>query len=53
MEIIIFYSFDIYRKVPKDLTQPTTTGAIISISSILFITYLVVAEAMSFLKTEL
>uniref|UniRef100_A0A8D0WNZ9 Endoplasmic reticulum-Golgi intermediate compartment protein n=1 Tax=Sus scrofa TaxID=9823 RepID=A0A8D0WNZ9_PIG len=27
-----FRRFDIYRKVPKDLTQPTYTGAIISLS---------------------
>ncbi|VDP18148.1 unnamed protein product [Soboliphyme baturini] len=29
--------FDIYRKVPKDLTQPTITGAIISICCVMFI----------------
>ncbi|KAF6023655.1 ERGIC1 [Bugula neritina] len=45
-------SFDIYRKVPKDLTQPTTTGAVISICSIMFITFLVLSEAISFLSTE-
>jgi len=50
---VCFFSFDIYRKVPKDLTQPTTTGAVISICSIMFITFLVLSEAISFLSTEL
>ena len=45
--------FDIYRKVPKDLTQPTTTGAIISISSGLFILFLLVSELLSFMQNEL
>merc|ERR1739838_821446 len=45
--------FDIYRKVPKDLTQPTTTGAIISISSGVFILFLLVSELLSFMQNEL
>ena len=45
--------FDIYRKVPKDLTQPTTTGAIISISSGVFIVFLLVSELLTFLRTDL
>jgi len=45
--------FDIYRKVPKDLTQPTTTGAIISISSGIFILFLLVSELLSFMQNEL
>lgn len=44
--------FDIYRKVPKDLTQPTLTGACISISSVLFITYLFLSELFLFLTHE-
>ncbi|CAC5409530.1 ERGIC1 [Mytilus coruscus] len=44
--------FDIYRKVPKDLTQPTLTGACISISSILFILYLFLSELSLFLTHE-
>ena len=44
--------FDIYRKVPKDLTQPTFTGACISIASILFIMFLMTSELFSFLRTE-
>ena len=46
------YRFDIYRKVPKDLTQPTLTGACISISSVLFITYLFLSELFLFLTHE-
>jgi len=45
--------FDIYRKVPKDLTQPTTTGAIISISSGLFILFLLVSEFLTFMRTDI
>ncbi|XP_063435409.1 endoplasmic reticulum-Golgi intermediate compartment protein 1-like isoform X1 [Mytilus trossulus] len=44
--------FDIYRKVPKDLTQPTLTGAVISISSVLFILYLFLSELSLFLTHE-
>ncbi|XP_052228357.1 endoplasmic reticulum-Golgi intermediate compartment protein 1-like isoform X2 [Dreissena polymorpha] len=44
--------FDIYRKVPKDLTQPTTTGACISICSVLFMLYLFGAELLGFLQHE-
>ncbi|XP_059175916.1 endoplasmic reticulum-Golgi intermediate compartment protein 1-like [Physella acuta] len=43
---------DIYRKVPKDLTQPTLTGAMISVCSCLFITYLFVSELREFLTVE-
>jgi endoplasmic reticulum-Golgi intermediate compartment protein 1 len=35
---------DIYRKVPKDLTQPTYTGAAVSVLSMLFITFLLLTE---------
>ncbi|CAG5098291.1 Oidioi.mRNA.OKI2018_I69.XSR.g15534.t1.cds [Oikopleura dioica] len=44
--------FDIYRKLPKDLTQPTTTGALISIFSTFFIIFLLVSEVLSFLQEE-
>ncbi|CAH1785117.1 unnamed protein product, partial [Owenia fusiformis] len=44
--------FDIYRKIPKDLTQPTSTGAFISVSSILFITYLFLAELRAYILPE-
>lgn len=44
---------DIYRKVPKDLTQPTVTGAVISVGSILFILFLLVSELSLFITIEL
>lgn len=44
---------DIYRKIPKDLTQPTYTGACISILSCLFLSYLFIAELSSFLQPEI
>ncbi|CAH3176897.1 unnamed protein product, partial [Porites evermanni] len=45
--------FDVYRKVPKDLTEPTLTGAVISICSALFIVFLLLSEFYSFISTEL
>lgn len=44
--------FDIYRKVPKDLTQPTLTGAIISICCVLFIVFLLLSELLNFLTVD-
>uniref|UniRef100_A0A8C4R3P9 Endoplasmic reticulum-Golgi intermediate compartment protein n=1 Tax=Eptatretus burgeri TaxID=7764 RepID=A0A8C4R3P9_EPTBU len=44
---------DIYRKVPKDLTQPTYTGAIISVSCCLFILFLFLSELMGFINIEI
>lgn len=44
--------FDIYRKVPKDLTQPTNTGAAISIGCVLFIAFLFVSEFVGFIVPE-
>ena len=35
---------DIYRKIPKDLTQPTTTGAIVSICCVVFIVLMIFTE---------
>ncbi|XP_031754679.1 endoplasmic reticulum-Golgi intermediate compartment protein 1 isoform X1 [Xenopus tropicalis] len=48
-----FLRFDIYRKVPKDLTQPTYTGAIISICCCLFITFLFLSELTGFIANEI
>uniref|UniRef100_A0A8C0HZK2 Endoplasmic reticulum-Golgi intermediate compartment protein n=1 Tax=Balaenoptera musculus TaxID=9771 RepID=A0A8C0HZK2_BALMU len=48
-----FRRFDIYRKVPKDLTQPTYTGAIISICCCLFILFLFLSELTGFITTEM
>ncbi|KAK7110018.1 endoplasmic reticulum-Golgi intermediate compartment protein 1-like [Littorina saxatilis] len=45
--------FDIYRKVPKDLTQPTIAGAVVSICSVLFILFLLVSELSLFITPEL
>ncbi|XP_064465838.1 endoplasmic reticulum-Golgi intermediate compartment protein 1-like isoform X1 [Ornithodoros turicata] len=45
--------FDIYRKIPKDLTQPTLTGAAISIISCAFIFILFLSELISYLRPEL
>ncbi|XP_076054131.1 endoplasmic reticulum-Golgi intermediate compartment protein 1-like [Oratosquilla oratoria] len=45
--------FDIYRKVPKDLTQPTVTGAIISIACVSFMLLLFASEFMHFFSGEL
>jgi len=42
--------FDIYRKVPKDLTQPTYIGACISLSSVALILYLFTSELYAFLS---
>jgi len=47
-----FERFDIYRKIPKDLTQPTNAGAAISIFSSVFIFFLLVSEFLTFIQTE-
>lgn len=44
---------DIYRKVPKDLTQPTLAGAVISIFCVLFILFLLVSEFMFFISPDI
>lgn len=44
---------DIYRKVPKDLTQPTVTGAVISISCITFMLVLFMSELWHFVSGEI
>ena len=45
--------FDVYRKLPKDLTQPTTAGAVISILSTCFIFFLLISEGLAFMQDEL
>ncbi|KAF2367473.1 Endoplasmic reticulum vesicle transporter C-terminal [Trinorchestia longiramus] len=45
--------FDIYRKVPKDLTQPTVTGAIISMSCMVFMLLLFASEMRHFMAGEI
>jgi len=44
---------DIYRKVPKDLTQPTVTGAIISICCCVFMAYLFASELLHFIQPDI
>jgi hypothetical protein len=41
--------FDFYRKIPKDLTEATTHGSILSICAVLFMLVLFIAELMAFL----
>ncbi|VDK28236.1 unnamed protein product [Gongylonema pulchrum] len=50
---IFNFRLDIYRKVPRDLTQPTTTGAIISIVCVSFIFFMVISDLVSFLTLEI
>jgi len=44
---------DIYRKIPKDLTQPTIAGAIISICCCVFMAFLFISELMHFISPEI
>ncbi|WKY16545.1 hypothetical protein Q1695_001306 [Nippostrongylus brasiliensis] len=48
---------DIYRKVPKDLTEPTLAGAIISIVCVAFISLMIFYDVLEYIyidvKTEL
>jgi len=43
-------SFDIYRKLPKDLTEPTMSGAMVSLLSTLIMGVLFITEFNEFLK---
>ncbi|CAG2177929.1 unnamed protein product [Oppiella nova] len=45
--------FDVYRKVPKDLTQATVTGAVISICCLLLIAFLFISELFDFISTQI
>lgn len=45
--------FDIYRKINKDLTEPTLTGAIISICCVTIIIILLICELASYLSPEI
>ncbi|XP_054723272.1 endoplasmic reticulum-Golgi intermediate compartment protein 1-like [Uloborus diversus] len=44
--------FDIYRKIPKDLTQPTLTGAVISVFCCCFIAILFLSEFLNFITVS-
>lgn len=50
---LFLWRFDIYRKVPKDLTQPTVTGAVISIICVTFMLLLLFLEFFHYLSGEL
>lgn len=43
---------DVYRKIPKDLTQPTYAGAAVSVLSALFISFLLLSEFYYFIRPE-
>lgn len=47
-----FNRLDIYRKIPQDLTQPTISGAIVSILCIFFIAFLLLSEFWSFVSVD-
>ncbi|CAJ0609245.1 unnamed protein product [Cylicocyclus nassatus] len=44
---------DIYRKVPKDLTQPTTAGAVISIVCVVFIAFMIFNDILEYMSVEI
>jgi len=48
-----FKRFDIYRKIPKDLTQATFSGAIVSICCIVFICIMLATELLLFISPEI
>lgn len=43
---------DIYRKVPKDLSQATQAGGLISLAACVFMFFLLVSEFLTFIQTE-
>lgn len=45
-------AFDVYRKLPQDLTEPTMSGAIVSIASTLIMLILFLTEFNEFLKVR-
>ena len=45
-----FKDFDLYRKIPKDLTETSTHGAILSVCASLFMLILFIAELWAFLS---
>lgn len=44
--------FDLYRRIPKDLTEASTHGSILSICASIFMLVLFVAELWAFLSTQ-
>jgi len=45
-------SFDVYRKLPSDLTEPTVSGAIVSVASTLIMLTLFLTEVNEFFKVQ-
>jgi len=45
--------FDIYRKIPKDLTQATTSGALVSVCCVAFITLMLMTELYAFISPDI
>ncbi len=39
--------------MPKDLTQPTTTGAIISVICVLFISFMLLNDVLAFMSVDM
>jgi len=48
-----FKKLDIYRKVPKDLTQATTSGALVSVACVAFITLMLLTEFYAFISPDI
>lgn len=44
---------DIYRRVPKDFTQATLSGAVISICCVIFIILLIISELAWFISPDI
>jgi len=42
--------FDLYRKVPRDLTEPTLSGAVVSVCTVVFALYLFLSEFRFFVQ---
>jgi hypothetical protein len=42
--------FDLYRKVPRDLTEPTLSGATVSCLTVTFAIYLFFSELTVFMR---
>ena len=45
-------AFDVYKKLPSDLTEPTLSGALVSIISTLIMIILFLSELNSYLKVR-
>lgn len=48
-----FKDFDFYRKIPKDLTETTSHGTVLSVCASIFMLVLFIAELWAFLSTQI